>query len=459
MKTPVRETRRSGLWTHPSVLLLHSADPIAEISARANGVTLEAMQAGWSGPPFDPSKLADHLGIAVVPRAEVAEAQTIPIPGGGVRIEYNPNRPAGRVRFSIAHELAHTLFPDCERSVRYRLSREQQRANEWQLEMLCNIAAAQFLMPLGSFPELKNILLDIDRIQNLRKEFAVSTEAILLRVIRITEQPCAIFVASSRSEAQERHTYRFDYVVSSRNWQIPFAGGDKLPSPSRAMECTAIGYTAKADEVWPEIGPIHVEYLGIPSFPGETRPRVVGILRPPNGAPQDSKEIKFLAGDATLPRGDGPKIVAHVVNDKTPLWGAGFGLAVRKKWPEAQSGFRQWVERNPELFRLGSIFSTPVTDEVIVCQLICQHGYGPSHPSKPRLRYAALKQCLGQLANFAQTQHASVHMPRIGAGHGGGAWGLIEQLIDETVAAPGVSVTVYDLPDFSLPSIGQRTLF
>jgi len=41
---------------------------------------------------------------------------------------------------------------------------------------------------------------------------------------------------------------------------------------------------------------------------------------------------------------------------------------------------------------------------------------------------------------------ASVHMPRIGAGQGGGDWAIDEDLIRSTLVENGVSVTIYDLP-------------
>ena len=41
---------------------------------------------------------------------------------------------------------------------------------------------------------------------------------------------------------------------------------------------------------------------------------------------------------------------------------------------------------------------------------------------------------------------ASVHMPRIGTGHAGGSWEIIEELVLDTLVHQGVPVTVYSLP-------------
>src|SRR4051812_37269829 len=112
----------SSYWTHPSVLALGiDKDPVETVVERARGIVLEAIEEGWTGPPFDPFALAKYLNIAVVPRDDINDARTMPLPGGRLQVEYNPHKPPLRVRFSVAHELAHTLFPDCRDRVRHRL--------------------------------------------------------------------------------------------------------------------------------------------------------------------------------------------------------------------------------------------------------------------------------------------------------------------------------------------------
>jgi O-acetyl-ADP-ribose deacetylase (regulator of RNase III) len=76
--------------------------------------------------------------------------------------------------------------------------------------------------------------------------------------------------------------------------------------------------------------------------------------------------------------------------------------------------------------------------------MVAQQGIGPS--GAPRLRYAALERCLDELARKAEALHASVHMPKIGSGHGGGDWHLIQELIKDIVVKRGINVTIYSLP-------------
>ena len=140
-------------WTHSSVVTLDAADPIEAITQKAREVVLNAMELGWAGPPYDPSQLADILGISLLPTDRVVDAQTRSV-GNKFQIEFNPLRPPARLRFSLAHEIAHTLFTDCAHAIRHRATHQQMSGDDWQLEMLCNIAASEILMPLGSLPKM-----------------------------------------------------------------------------------------------------------------------------------------------------------------------------------------------------------------------------------------------------------------------------------------------------------------
>jgi len=108
-------------WTNPSVLrLAGGADPVETIVRRARSVVTAALDDGWSGPPYDPIELARRLGVRVVGSDDVRDARTVAGDDGSLQIEFNPSRPRARIRYSIAHELAHTLFPDCSDHVRNR---------------------------------------------------------------------------------------------------------------------------------------------------------------------------------------------------------------------------------------------------------------------------------------------------------------------------------------------------
>lgn len=430
-------------WTNPSVLTLTEGrdDPVAVIIEKARGVILDAMEHGWSGPPFDPFRLAGLLKITVIPRDDVLDARLVPS-GTGSRIEYNPNRPLGRIRFSLAHEIAHTLFPDYRSAIRYR---GESRGDAWQAELLCNVAAAEILMPFGTAVELNNESVDIDNLLRLRKKFDVSTEALFLRMARRTTEPCAVFAAARVAPEGDSTKFRIDYTAPSRSWNVEIPKGLQVSGSLALSECTAVGYTTKRSEKWGRhFARMEVECVGIPPYPGDRYPRILGVLRKPNLAVPSGPKLTFVVGDATEPRNTGSRVIAHIVNDKTPNWGAGFAKHVGTKWNFVQQDFKRWVDESSINLSLGNTHITELSKDVSVFHMVAQRGYGPSR--KPRIRYSYLRTCLEKLANFAVNRNATVHMPRIGTGQARGHWGIIQELIEDSVVWSGVDVTVYDLP-------------
>ena len=436
-------------WTNPSVIAMaEGEDPVKAIQTRAREKIVEAAESGWQGPPYDPFHLAELLNIVVLPNADVQDARIVPT-SEGFCIQFNPNRPHARVRFSVAHEIAHTLFPDCADSVRDRYPSAELRQDLWQLELLCNIGAAELLMPLG-YTNLEKEDIDIDNLLRLRFEFDVSTEAILLRIVKLTSLQCAVFAAARVAESPQDVGFRIDYSVSSRSWDLAIPSNFIVKSSAVLSECTAIGFTAKGTENWsPSLPQLKVQCVGIPPFPGELYPRVAGILTTENTLQSDVLQITYLFGDARKPRGTGNRIIAHIVNNGTPNWGGGFALEVAKEWDFVQADFRLWVEDDRRNLSLGNIHRCQIDDDVSIVHMVAQQGYGRSN--SPRIRYGALKVALDQLQDFASEQGASVHMPRIGTGQAGGHWELIRELIDERLVRYGVPVSVYTLPD-SIPS-------
>jgi len=431
---------------NPSVEKLAAGrDPVEAILSHCRSVVLSAVEKGWNGPPFDPFALAEMLRIETVPRDDIEDARTILSGGRKFTIEFNPNRPRARTRFSVAHEIVHTFFPDCAESIRNRARKSQVPADEWHLEMLCNIGAAELLMPIGSFPELRDAVLNIDTLLQLRKEYDMSVEAVLLRATRLTEQACLMFAASRIEGERSQNTYKTDYAIPSSTWSGPVPHRFAFSDRSVIAECIAIGFTAKGDENLPAVGDVHVECVGVPPYPGRLFPRVVGLAVPYAIQHASRRRIEILRGDATHPRGDGLRIVAQVVNNKTPNWGGGFALVVRKNWPQVQRDFQEWVGGGSGRLRLGSVRFVLVDESLGFLSMVCQHGYGPS--PLPRIRYNALGACLVSVAEIAREKQASVHMPRIGCGQAGGDWSIVSELIEEKVCRQGVPVTVYDLPE------------
>lgn len=141
---------KADKWTNPLVKdFAGTKDPIEAVRHSARTLVLKAMEMGWSGPPFDPFDLATLLDIRLKANASVNDALLRQDENNRNLIEYNPNRHISRLRFSIAHEIAHTFFPNFTEKTQFR-GKSYYSSDDWQIESLCNIAAAEILMPIGT---------------------------------------------------------------------------------------------------------------------------------------------------------------------------------------------------------------------------------------------------------------------------------------------------------------------
>ncbi len=150
--------------------------------------------------------------------------------------------------------------------------------------------------------------------------------------------------------------------------------------------------------------------------------------------------IRYHVGDATQPVAR-PALLVHVCND-IGGWGAGFVLALSRRWPEPEVEYRRW-HRAGEGFELGAVQFVGVEDDLWVANLIGQRDIR-ARAGVPPIRYEALEQGLGAVAAKARELGASVHMPRIGCGLAGGSWDRVGALVEAQLA--GLDVVVYDLP-------------
>jgi O-acetyl-ADP-ribose deacetylase (regulator of RNase III) len=380
------------------------------------------------------------MGIPIDASSSIADARTIPSPSGP-RIEYNPNQARERVRFSIAHELAHLMFDDVSKHTRNRGGTPEIK-DDWQLEMLCNLAASEFVMPIGSMPSKENVP-SIENLMIERRKFDVSAEAFLIRVAKTSIQPIGMFCASPISEHRGRPKYRIDYFVPSLTSPPVNLVGLTLPKDSAVSNCTAIGYTEHANENWVNGNSLAIEFVGIPGYPGANLPRVAGLIRFESER-RDRHPIRYVHGNALEPRGDGMRVVCQLVNDRARTWGGGIARSAARVFPTAQVEFASWISGIPWDTRLGEAHFSTEKNGIVVASLVAQAGFGKSE--LPRIRYSALECCLRTVAEFALINHASIHMPRIGTGTAGASWEAVEEIVDYCLVKKGLSVTVYDLP-------------
>ena len=148
--------------------------------------------------------------------------------------------------------------------------------------------------------------------------------------------------------------------------------------------------------------------------------------------------IKYVIGDATRPIGEGKKIILHICNTERK-WGAGFVLALSKRWEEPEKVYRNTPKGG---LWLGRIMLVPVETDIMVANMIAQKGVGNDSNGQPPIRYGALRACLAEVNDIAYRMGATLHGPRFGAGLSGGDWDKIEQIIKDVMS---VDVTIYDL--------------
>jgi len=172
---------------------------------------------------------------------------------------------------------------------------------------------------------------------------------------------------------------------------------------------------------------------------------VVGIVKAA-GESMSGQSILYVRGDATRPRGDGERLIAHVVHNATPNWGGrGFARNLANRWPSVQADFKAWAAEHDLRAAMGEVRFHKPEPGLTVASMVCQQGYRPLK-SRPLIRYAVLRDCLERVAEVASSKRATVHMPRIGTGVAGGRWSIIEELIESTLIARGLTVMTYDLP-------------
>jgi O-acetyl-ADP-ribose deacetylase (regulator of RNase III) len=434
-------------WTNKSVLALAgSEDPIVAIERKARDLVLLARDKGWGGPPFSPIFIADLLRLPVTANASVADACIVSV-GGKLQIQYNPTQIRERVRFSIAHEIAHSLFADVADEVRNRGGNKIAK-DDWQLEVLCNIAASEFVMPIGSI-SAREKLGSLEDLMVERRKFDVSAEAFLIRVTKIANEPVVMFCASPDPTATEERIYRVDYSVSSASAPNVPISGFRIPKGSAVYACAAIGFTSRGAEKWFNEKKVTIECVGIPGYPGSSSPRVAGLIRFAK-AETTGARVNFVHGDVLKAEGPEPKVICQLVNDQARLWGGGVARSAAKAFPQAQREFSNWIVSVPKSRRLGDVHFAQADKNIYIASLVGQEGFGPS--PAPRIRYAALEKCLEKISDFASSKSASVHMPRLGSGESGGSWDTVQEMVQDALIADGIPVTVYDLPPKRLPN-------
>lgn len=468
----------SPAWSNPSVLAFAGdTEPLLRAREVAARLAALACELNLQGPPLDVLALARASGIRVRAINDIADARIVADPTAtpktgtgrspaevdifpdgttGLTIDYNPTRPRGRLRFSIAHELAHACFPGVADQARHRTGvgavADADDSDNWELELLCNVIASELVLPDDAVSGLVDIGTDIDFIMETRRRWDVSIEALLRRLTRAVPRPMTM-LAVSRSVREGEHRARLDYTDVSESTPADsplrsLSHGDPLPwAELLLLRCVAVGQTVRG-EVRIADRPFAAQCVGAPPYPGGRYTRVLALVEDADH-PDPHPGIEYVTGDLLdITSGTDPVLIAHVVSDASHGWGR-FGVAatLSAAFPDAARAYRSWTVADADHLRLGGVH---VVDQLLrgrqatVASMVAQHGYGPG--AATRLRYEALALCLDDIADIARLHHAHVHLPRIGAGQAGGHWNVIAELIHTRLVARDIPVTVHTKP-------------
>lgn len=153
--------------------------------------------------------------------------------------------------------------------------------------------------------------------------------------------------------------------------------------------------------------------------------------------------ITYLKGDATKPldlNKGGNMIIAHVCNN-VGAWGAGFVLALSKRWADPEKFYRMYGKD----YALGQVQFVQVEPNITVANMIAQNNViSVTGIDNPSIDYVALKSSLQSVYEKALLMNASVHMPKIGSGLAGGDWDVIEEIINKVFTDIEVYVYIFN---------------
>jgi O-acetyl-ADP-ribose deacetylase (regulator of RNase III) len=152
-------------------------------------------------------------------------------------------------------------------------------------------------------------------------------------------------------------------------------------------------------------------------------------------------EIKYVNGDVLSLCAPGPLVVIPHVCNNVGAFGAGFALAVARKYPAAKKAYHAMT-----LLTLGTVGVVPVDpgNGIWIANMIAQDGL-PSAKRRVVIDYDALTDCLFQVAAECADLGAEVHAPKFGCGLAGGKWDRVENIIKQTLTHNRIPVTIYEL--------------
>lgn len=172
-------------------------------------------------PPIDMLVLASMRGIARVLAVDQPWAgMLVPIDGKLV-VHVRVGDGLGRQRFTVGHEIGHTLDPVFARSRYYRCNPATAKT---RIEVLSDLVATELLLPARHFEaDLGTAGLTTSGIEWLADRYVASLEATALRAVDLWPRPALLLVLAESQKPTEAGTaaepkLRLQYGHASGEW-------------------------------------------------------------------------------------------------------------------------------------------------------------------------------------------------------------------------------------------------
>jgi Zn-dependent peptidase ImmA (M78 family) len=197
-------------WTEPLVLGLmaeaQTADPREAIEAYAEKLRRDGRQ---NSLPVDVEMIASVKGVRSRRGSHDFAGRIYVEADGQLVMDLNATDSEARQRFTCAHEMMHTAFPNFTEEKRYRLdtSVESKPLNQEE-EYLCDLGAAALLMPASLLGEHRLARDGLAAIKRLAREAKVSLEAAGNRLAELSEEPVAFMVFEYGHKPADRPALR-----------------------------------------------------------------------------------------------------------------------------------------------------------------------------------------------------------------------------------------------------------
>jgi hypothetical protein len=188
---------------------------------RAVAAAVRLLDDADMAPPVDMLVLASMRGISRVTAVEQPWAgMLVPIDGKLV-VHVRDGDGLGRQRFTVGHEIGHTLDPAFTPARHYRCHPANAKT---RLEALSDVVASELLFPARHFaPDLVLAGLTTEGVEWLADRYVASLEATALRAVDLWPQPALLLVLTERQKPIEIGTaaepkLRLQYGHHSGAW-------------------------------------------------------------------------------------------------------------------------------------------------------------------------------------------------------------------------------------------------